>query len=231
MSATGAEGVLGFGPQSAKGVAPVSFYKHRAMNINLSYADPVQLGPLEVGGIATPSFPYKTGSMGAGGFTLMPRLEDTFGWLLYGALGTCVSALAVVDNYDHVFTLGTVPFMGFRKHIPRVNDGVATDLGEEYTDGKIISVGFTFPNMQPITSRVDVLSINVTPDHDPSAWTYANATYEDWQSVPVPDQSSGSCVRRHRSRWRPGPPRPGPCTGCGRPPCRRQYLRPGSAGA
>ncbi len=194
MSATGSEGILGFGAQAAKGTVPVDFYKHRAMQIDLSWEDPVSLGPLEVGGIAVPTFPYKTGSMGAGGFSLMPRLEDSFGWLLYGAFGACSSAVGVVDNYDHTFTLGTVPFMGFRKHIPRVNDGVATDVGEVFTDGKLISSAFSFPNMQPISARIDVLTIKGELDHDPTAWTYANADFEDWQSIPVSCVAGGSLL-------------------------------------
>ena len=185
MAITGSEGVFSFGPQTAKGTAATTYYKHLAQSVGFAWNDPVEIGPLEVGGGGSPTFPYKVGEMGGGPVVFMPRLEDTFGWLLYGMLGKVTSAVNVVDNYTHEFERDTVPFMTFRKHIPRVNGAADTDLGEIFLNSKIINSQISFPNMAPVQARMDILSTEVQADHDPSLWTYANADFEDYQSIPL----------------------------------------------
>jgi len=92
MAAIGQAGILGFGPQHDKDVAvgpvgsPKWFY-HKAMDINLAPQDDQRVFPSEIGGRPTPSGAYKAGIMTAGGFTVNPRLKNSIGWLLYGALG------------------------------------------------------------------------------------------------------------------------------------------------
>ena len=191
MSLTAMAGTIGFGPQPSMGVLPSTWYRHRATLVDLAIIDPTQEGAPEVGGIPVPSFPYKTGPMVAGGLTIQPRFEDTLGWLLYGLMGSVAS----VENpgasgiYDHLFKMVTgdetfVPWMGFRKHIPRKDGVVTTDLGEVYKDCKILGFSLTLPNEQPLAARIDVLGREFEMDEDPAAWSWAN-TFEHWQSIPV----------------------------------------------
>ena len=66
-------------------------FRHRAADIDLSAIDDVRMGPNEIGGAPVPSFPYKAGQMAAGGATIYPRLENSFGWILWAALGDNLS--------------------------------------------------------------------------------------------------------------------------------------------
>jgi len=67
-------------------MAPVAF-RHRAADIDLSAIDDVRMGPMEIGGVPVPTFPYKGGQLVTGGATLYPRLESSFLYLLWGAVG------------------------------------------------------------------------------------------------------------------------------------------------
>jgi hypothetical protein len=74
-------------------------FRHRAADIDLSALDDVRLGPPEVGGIPTPTFPYKGGQLVTGGATLYPRLENSFLWLLWAALGYSPDIVESGDLY------------------------------------------------------------------------------------------------------------------------------------
>lgn len=88
-------GIFGFGPQASEGVIAPSFYRHKSQDIDFAPIDDVRMGPPEIGGVPVPTFPYKVGAMSSGGATIAPRLEDTFGWLLYGALGDVTTSGSV----------------------------------------------------------------------------------------------------------------------------------------
>ena len=89
MATTSGAGIFGFGPQSAKGVAVVdgNWYRHKALQVGLGVTDGQQIGAQEVGGRPLPGSPYKSGVSVGGAVTFNPRLENSLGWLLYGALG------------------------------------------------------------------------------------------------------------------------------------------------
>ena len=191
MSVTAQAGTVGFGAQPAKGTLATTWYRHRATLVDLAIIDPSQEGAPEVGGIPVPSFPYKTGPMVAGGLTLQPRFEDTLGWLLYGLMGDVTSeeSPGASGIYNHAFAMLTdqetyVPWMSFRKHIPRKDNVAASDLGEIYKDCKILGFTLSLPNEAPLTARVDVLGREFTLDEDPTAWQWA-AEFEHWESIPV----------------------------------------------
>lgn len=201
MALTAQAGILSWGPQSGKESEATTFYKHRAVDIDLSVMDDVRLGQLEIGGLPVPTFPYKAGYQIGGGFTVQPRLQDTLGWLLYGALGKCTTS-AADDNpsgeavKQHVFEMDStapayVPWMSFRKYIPPKDADLATDLGERYVDCKITSLGMQSGTDTPLTSRVEVSGRSFLLDDAASAWTYSNANYEDWESIPVACQTGG----------------------------------------
>jgi len=194
MAITAMNGVLSFGPQPAKGTAAsTTFYKHRASDIDLSTISDDRLGPPEVGGQPVPTIPYRAGVVAAGGATLLPRLQNTLGWLLYGAVGAVattanqdVLGTTVTGFFNHGFTFASdstyLPWMTWRKYTPGTN--TASAMGEVFRDTKIISFTLGLPNDGLITSRVDVLGC--MPSYaDPTAWTYTNTNWEDYQSIPI----------------------------------------------
>lgn len=198
MAITAQAGVFSFGPQTAKGTLSTTFYKHRGSDIDLATVSDDRLGPPEVGGIPTPTIPYRAGVMATGGALINPRLESTLGWLLYGALG----AVATTDNkdvlgntvtgmYDHQFKFATdagfVPWVSFRKYVP--GGGVAgNSLGETFQDCKIVALTLALPNDGLINARVDALGITggTNFESDPTWNTeYENTLYEDYDSIPI----------------------------------------------
>jgi hypothetical protein len=199
MTITAQSGVFGFGAQNAKGGTVTTWYRHRASDIDLGSISDDRLGPPEVGGIPTPTIPYRAGFLCSGGALINPRLENTLGWLLYGALGS-VNSIAnkdltgtwsstgatVTGMYRHLFMFNTadqseVKWMGFRKQIPGTNWTNAQH--EQYNDCKVIALTMALPNDGIITSRVDVIGRTAMYTND-STWAYAN-TYEDYQSIPI----------------------------------------------
>lgn len=197
MAVTAMAGIVSFGPQIGLGSLAASWFKHRVTQIDLAPNDDTRLGVPEVGGIPVPTFPYKAGVLVSGGMTLQPRLESVFGWILYGALGKCDTATVGETGtpYDHVFRFksdpANVPYVSVRKMIPKKNGASDTDLGEIFKDCKITSLAMTFPNDAPITSRVDLLGREFAFDHAPDQWTYVNATFEDYESIPVGCETNG----------------------------------------
>ncbi|RUM47299.1 MAG: hypothetical protein DSY80_01045, partial [Desulfocapsa sp.] len=95
MAVTGASGTFSWGPQVAKGTVATTWYRHKAVMVDMAPIDDVRLGQLEVGSDPVPTFPYKAGVVSAGGALLQPRLEGDLGWLLYGMLGK----VTTTDNY------------------------------------------------------------------------------------------------------------------------------------
>jgi hypothetical protein len=197
MAIVAQAGVFGFGPQSAKETIATTFYKHRAADIDLAVISDDRLGPPEVGGTPTPTLPYRAGVMAAGGATISPRLENTFGWLLMGAAGDVTTTASedvfgtvATDYYHHVFAFDTtsegfVPWMSFYKEIP--GETSADRLGEYYPDAKIIGMNIALPNDGLIQSRIDVIARMATGtqfESNPSL-TYGNTEYEDFRTVPI----------------------------------------------
>ena len=195
MAVTSQTGKLSFGAQSAKESYAATFYQHLASGIDLSAFSDDRLGDPEVGGVSTPTIPYRAGVMATGGATINPRLEDTFGWLLHGLSGAW-SVTADEDVFGttetgfqhHEFTFasdeGYVPYMTFRKEIPAV---ASTEyLGEIYGDCKILNAAFALPNDNLISARVDVLgrAADTLFDDNPS-FSYDNTQMESYVSVPI----------------------------------------------
>lgn len=198
MSVSALEGVWGFGPQGVKDNYADTWYRHRATMVDIVINDPTQLGVPEVGGIAVPTFPYKTGPIPAGGATIQPRLEDTLGWLLQGLLGHLDSSTETglgTGIFDHVFTIDPdsstyLPWMSIRKLLPRKDNDPTTDLGEKYLDCKLISAALVLPNDGPITMRLEFLGRKFELDHDPDLWVWENEM-EHWDSIPVACATGG----------------------------------------
>ena len=204
MTVTAQQGVFAFGPQHSKEAVAANIYKHRASDIDLSAMSDDRLGPPEVGGTPVPTMPYRAGILSAGGATIAPRLENTLGWLLYGAIGDVstetgkdVFGTTVTGFNSHEFAFDTqaegfVPWMTFYKEIPGYQ---ATDFfGETYQDCKVLSLVTTFPNDGLIQTRVDVLGRmagNTTQWTAGKKTDFANTHYEDHESVPIGSNTGG----------------------------------------
>lgn len=197
MAITSQAGILAFGPQSAKETIATTLYKHRAADIDLAIMSDDRLGPPEVGGSPVPTIPYRAGVMAAGGATISPRLENTFGWLLQGVAGDVTTTTGEdvfgdtdTSMYHHTFAFDTtsesfVPWMTFYKEIPAT---ASTErIGETYVDCKVVGMTTTLPNDGLIQSRVDVVGRMATGTQfelNPSK-TFGNTDYEDYQSIPI----------------------------------------------
>jgi hypothetical protein len=191
MAVTAQAGIFGFGPQGQKGTEASTYYKHKAMDIDLGPIDDTRLGALEIGSGPFPTFPYKAGYVVAGGADLQPRLEDTLGWLFYAAMGDLSTVQVGGDAaYDHTFKplaadLSAVKWLSARKYIPKKDNNATTDLGEKFVDCKLLGINLAFENDQPVRARLDFEGLAYEPVPDPSGWGWGNAAYEDYQSVPV----------------------------------------------
>lgn len=98
MSVTGQAGVFAYGIQSAKGTLASTWYRHKAMDISFGAQQDAKTFPLEVGGIITPTGSYKGMVYGGGGVTINPRLNNQYGWLLKGALGSVTTGTDAIHN-------------------------------------------------------------------------------------------------------------------------------------
>jgi len=192
MSVTAAKGILGFGPQAAKGTLATVWQKHRALAIDLDAIDETREGPAEVGGLPVPSFPYKAGPLVGGGATIQPRLFGSLGWILYGMLGDVTTAADdyATSAFKHTFHFledyeDFNPWMSFRKHIPAVDATPGTEFGQIFKDCKIIGGTLVLPNDAPLNMRVDVLGREFVLDDDPGSWSWASADFEHWESIPI----------------------------------------------
>jgi hypothetical protein len=191
MAVTAQAGIVGWGPQIGKGTIATVFHKHKATTIDLGMLDDVRMGALEIGGSPFPTFPYKAGYSIGGGFEIQPRMEDVLGWLLYSLMGDCSSAVVgTTDAYKHTFKplaadTSAVKWMTLKKYIPKKDNNNSTDLGEIFTDCKPVAMTLDLAAEQPLSARMDFIGRTWTPVADTTAWTWANAAYEDWHSIPV----------------------------------------------
>jgi hypothetical protein len=196
MAVTSQTGIFSFGGQTAKETEATTYYRHRASDIDLATISDDRLGPPEVGGEPVPTIPYRAGMVATGGALMNPRLESTLGWILHGSLGDWATTQGedvlgattnLTDFYHHTFTFATnrtyLPWMSMRKHVPSQSTDGSDDLGEVFTDCKVVNMTLALPNDGLISTRIDVLGRKSEFVEDPS-WTYDN-TMEDFQSIPI----------------------------------------------
>jgi hypothetical protein len=142
--------------------------------------------------------PYKAGVMVGGGATISPRLENSLGWLLFGALGKDNKTSGSGSVTYHTFKTAAgnpnyVPWMGFRKFVPSSGDAGDYTIGETYKDCKITNFVLTLPNDGLISARVDALGRDFVIEQAPAwgttsgsgnGWA-ADGEFEDFESVPI----------------------------------------------
>lgn len=187
MSVSSRNGVLAYGPQTAKESLASTFYRHKTLDINLGAIEQSERWAPEVGGSVFNVGQRKTAAFVGGQATIQPRIENVFGWLLYAMSGdvSTVDDTPEAGANTHIFTPASdhayLPWLTMHKYIPGATSGDA--LGEVLQDCKIAQAVFSMASMAPLTCQVGVLGREPSFEEAPS-WSYENE-FEDVQSVPT----------------------------------------------
>lgn len=177
------------------------FYYYVARDLSFGPIKNQAALPPEIGGRALTSGMFASGSWGAGGISLIPRLDNRFGWLLLAAMGdvstvsdtTIAHFLAHGSGADsgihtHIFRFYPtdqffVPYMTVRRLLPNATD--ATELGEILQDARVGSLTITGAAAAPITADLDILARLYQDDYQfdfEPGWT---ASYDEFDHFPV----------------------------------------------
>jgi hypothetical protein len=205
MSINAQSGVFSFAPQTAKvgdgtfTVPGKNWYRFRTPSVSGGGTQMQQMMPLEMGGPLVPSGVYKSGAAYASEVELVPRLENTLGYLLYAALGNVTSitgvqwtasgAVAATAVNAHIFRFNPsdhsdLPWLATRYMLPGAT--AADRFGEVAYDAKVSGLQLNIPSMSIITARVGFQGrCFFFPNYtDVQSWTYANAL-EDADTIAV----------------------------------------------
>ena len=194
MTVSTQAGTFGFGPQSAKGTLPATWYRHRAARVQVGTQQEVVPFPPEVGGGFHTSGVYKSMAFGVGNITLNPRFEGVIGWMLHGLIGQECAVYADTPEsgvYRHVFTPPDQPnemqWLGLREYVPGSASG--DEMGEAVKDARMVSGQFAFPAGALATATLaavgrEPFKMQEMDAGDSYEWAWGNAM-EDFDSVPV----------------------------------------------
>lgn len=211
MSIAAQNSVFSIAPQAAKTGAEGTFtpgsyswYRYRVPRIAGGPIQLQQMFPQETGTL-TPSGLYKAGAYYMTEVDLIPRLENTLGWLLYGAMGNVSSVTGKVYNgadtftnqvgvNSHIFRFDPAnqakqPWLAIRKYIPGTTTSEA--YGEYAYDAKVANLRLNVPGAGIVTSTLAFQGreFRMPSATDVNAWTYANS-YEDVTTVPNAGQGT-----------------------------------------
>lgn len=191
-------GAFGTGTFNSTQIAALNWRKYRVVTITGRGMQDQAVMPLELGGVLTPTGGYKSGAYFVQEVDLIPRLEDSLGYLLYGTLGSVSSvggskygAAGWSTNSGatgHLFRFNTdqaqLPWLAARLRMP----GAATDgsqvQGEVGYDAKVSGLRLNIPGAGMLTGRFGVQgrAFYRPVAADTNAWTYANS-FEDSKSI------------------------------------------------
>lgn len=125
-----AQGVtFSIAPQSAKvgdgtfTVGSHNWYRFRVPTL-MGFGNQIQqVLPLEMGGVIVPTGAFKSGAFAAGQVDIIPRLENTIGYLLLGALGNVSSVTGARYTAS-----GWQPQAGVNGHLFRFNPSDSAEI-------------------------------------------------------------------------------------------------------
>jgi hypothetical protein len=170
----------------------VEWFRFRAPRFAMGVIEDTQRFPMETGGPLVLEGTFKQQSYFGGEVELIPRMENSFGLLLLGAMGV-VSSVTGVDAYatptvgvnTHLFYYdpadhSATPWLAARRMIP--GKTTAENSGQSGFDGKITSMRFTIPAMGKIGALVRMYTRDFLLD-DSADWVYEGAL-EDPTSTP-----------------------------------------------
>ncbi len=200
MSVPAQGGLFGVALQAAKigrdgtfANGDLDWYKMRAMRIGLGAVQDQQVFPPEVGGIIVPTGAFKQARFFAGDVVLIPRLEESIGLLLFGAMGDASSISnknadgeSITGLYTHVFTFDPdssyyLPWMAVRRTVPGAEE--ADTHGELGFDCKVANLRLTIPQMGKVAAQLTVIGRDFKFD-DGSDWAWKNEDFESHESSP-----------------------------------------------
>jgi hypothetical protein len=185
-------------------------YEHLASNNdNFSYYTLMDVGlavvkgqdalPQEIGGKALPTGLFPTGAWVGGTVSMIPRMDNRFGWLLLAAMGdvstvadTKAENLAILGGVhgadaginSHLFWFRSddqffVPWVTARRLLPHTT--AASRVGETYQDGHVASLTITAGSAAPVRADLAMLArVKQTSsvfDYDPS---WGSQVYDDF---------------------------------------------------
>lgn len=195
----------------------VAGYEEVVAAANMHYFALTQLGfapmktvenvPDEIGGRALPAGAFTGGVWAEGGISMLPRLDNRFGWILYAAtgqvstvsdtkaedLGICGGASATTAGvYSHVFTLPDdnnyfLPWLTMHRLLPHGTPGER--VGEIAQDGHVRTLTITAAAAQPVTADLDAVArvkqTNYVFNIDPETNLSWEPEYDDFDSFGV----------------------------------------------
>lgn len=200
MSLPAQNAIFSIAPQSAKvgegGTFDISSHtwrRFRAPRIGVRPMQSQKTMPPETGGPIVPNGSYKDYAFYGGDVDLFPRLEEDFGYLLYGAMGaasTVTVNAATGTYYEHHFRFSsdsfTIPWLAARTWRPGVTG--ADEFGEAGFDCKISGLRLVAPAMGLISMNIAMQGRNFVCEEQPS-WVY-NDVAEDSTTVPISGNGS-----------------------------------------
>ena len=188
MTVSAMPGVFGFALQPAKGSFVAgnnsNWYRHYVTQTDLGSQQVVQQFPAEVGGGFHPSGAFKAMAFGGGTAIMHPRLEDIFGWLLYGAVGrhTVNGTPVEAGVYRHMFyppaSFCDMKWMAFRKWVPGECDTNHENVGEMVRDARLLGMQITLAPAAILQTQLAIIG------REPQFWvgTESNDDVGDWGS-------------------------------------------------
>ncbi len=167
----------------------LTYDRHRANDIDFGPVQDSRIFPLEVGGVITPTGAYKAGVYSAGGATILPRLDGTFGDLLLALLGqdtvTVNSPVSGANTHDFQINpnaVDQIPWVFVRKDIP--GSGAVRPFGVMGADCKLAQMQIMIPQNDVVSVRVDFAGRTAQFDNYADAWLFGNV-YETAGRVPI----------------------------------------------
>lgn len=198
MSVAAQKSVFSFAPLAAKlGLdgtfdhSTLDWYRIKATRIDGFESQVQDVLPPETGGPVVPSGPFKSMAMVQGGVDIIPRLENTMGFLLYATLGhvssvadmryTASGWVSAPGIVGHLFRFSPtdhtdLPWMAVRRSIPGRTTGEA--YGAYGWDCRVENLSMNVPASSLITASLGFAGRQykrATDAAEVNAWSYANS--------------------------------------------------------
>lgn len=166
-------------------VGQLNWLRMRAEDIKYGVEQAQSLIPLEIGGVLTPTGAYKSHVSAGGELTVMPRMQNSMGWLLLAALGnatTSVVGAVATHTFRYDSNQQYLPWFAVRKMIPGDGKYVQPE-GLLVYDNKLQTMKMTVAQGGPIRTEVGFMGRFPSLDNHPDVWP--GSTFEDYTTIPL----------------------------------------------
>lgn len=184
--------------------ADANFYYYALTGIQLAPVKGMDVLQPEISGRALPSGVFSTGAWAGGGVSMIPRLDNRFGWALLAAFGEVLTtADTTIEHHTdlggtpgsdtgihtHKFRFESddqyfVPWLSLRRMLPHTT--AAERVGEIFQDGHVASLMFGAQAAAPLVAQMGFLARVKQTDYvfnaNPS---WAAATYDGFHNFGV----------------------------------------------